>query len=472
MKKYSLYQIAKNGKKFFYVKFVDDETGKQLSPKSVEVLRKKLGISDRHHITKRPEAEYIVQKAIEKGLDGVSNNIDPLFIDYLLSFWDWEKSPYIERMNAGGQIRVGKDYVSNNAGNIKNHIERFRESYTVKNLLGEMITKQGFLNDLRCSQLKRTHIKDMQEVIIREKGVNIWANCKRALSVPIKELIRDYTLLIDPMTNINDIPVSTKSSVGTLTKREMEKLIISMFNDVNKGHIFYINRGSKKGTKQVEGTFKLDNRVYLASVLSAFTGMRKGEILGLKVGAIRYPNNDDKFETEAIIDVKEAFAKKQGFKTPKNRKTRKVPVPKWLADDLIKFAMTNPKLAEQIGQKTEKNEKEIIENSLVFYSDYSNKPYDPKTIDKWFNRELCQIGIDETERRNRHLVFHSLRHFFNTEAIALVGADITRVIMGHSDSNAMTERYFNGADDNTILQAGLTIQTLLPNPHTYIDSVV
>jgi hypothetical protein len=48
---------------------------------------------------------------------------------------------------------------------------------------------------------------------------------------------------------------------------------------------------------------------------------------------------------------------------------------------------------------------------LVFWADNTpDKPCDYKLITRGLYQALAQIGIDESERRQRHLSFHSWRH--------------------------------------------------------------
>lgn len=96
---YSIYKRKVNDKSYYYVMFKNDETGKFMSAKSVESLRKRLGDTEHHHITRRSEAESIARRAREAGLDGNEKIEDPLFIDWLLQFWDFDNSYYIKKEN-------------------------------------------------------------------------------------------------------------------------------------------------------------------------------------------------------------------------------------------------------------------------------------------------------------------------------------------------------------------------------------
>ncbi len=69
MVEYSLFKYQRIGQDQYYwfVQFKDPETGKQCDCISIDILSRKLG-DNIHHVTKKPEAENIVQRAITFGL--------------------------------------------------------------------------------------------------------------------------------------------------------------------------------------------------------------------------------------------------------------------------------------------------------------------------------------------------------------------------------------------------------------------
>ena len=64
---------------YWYVYYLDPNTGKQRTAISINTLRKKLRIYDRTPINRRREAEYIAQKALDEGLITFGKQ-DPIFI--------------------------------------------------------------------------------------------------------------------------------------------------------------------------------------------------------------------------------------------------------------------------------------------------------------------------------------------------------------------------------------------------------
>ena len=431
MRMFSLSQREKGNKKYWYVQFKDDDTGKYGTAKSIDTLSRKLG-DNPHHITKKPEAYSVALRASEKGLDGNDKTSDILFLDYLAQFWDYDNSFYVKRENAKRANSINRDYVYNMAGCIKNHVVPVLSSF----------------KGLKCSQVKSKHIEKIQERAVA-RSVNIWHSVLRSISVPIRELLKKKVLPVDPLENLETYSVENKSSVGSLTARETDKLIKQMYEDATTGYTISVRQiGPKKTIVNVDIPVLLDKRVYLAVCLSASTGMRKGEILGLHITDIHYPNAEDNAEEMALIDIRNSYARHQGMKSPKSKRDRTVFVPKWLADELVEFAMTNPH-----------------ENGLVFYSDKMNdRPIDSKVFSVWFNRELTRIGIDENERRERHLVFHSLRHYANSEMRTKIGDERTQLIMGHT-STAMTDRYDTEDKAQRVYQIGREVGSIIINPN-------
>lgn len=429
MKMYSLSKRKKGNEFFFYVQFKDDDTNRYGTAKSVDMLLKKLGDTP-HHVTKRPEADSIVRRAIEKGLDGNEKREDPIFVDYLSNFWDFDTSFYVQRENKKRAGSIHRDYVYNMASCIRNHVAPYLPK------------------GLKCSQVKKKHIEKIQIHCVNDCSINVWHSTLRSLSGPIKELQRKGILLIDPLANLDKYTLSNESSVGSLTERETDKLIRQMYYDTEQGYTISVKQRGPNGTYTYnDQTVLLDRRVYLAVCLSASTGMRKGEVLGLMLNDIQFPNKEDGAESQALIIVRHAFAVQQGMKGTKTKRERTVPCPLWLAEELVKQGKTNP-----------------YGNGLIFYSDtVSDKPIGPKVLNSWFNKELERIGISEKEREERHLVFHSLRHYANSELLTRVGGEKTRMITGHT-SSAMTDRYDTEDKSQRIYSIAKEAGSLISNP--------
>ncbi len=430
-----LYSLSKRAKKkgyVWYVQFKNNETGKYSTAISIDKLSQKLG-DPIHHITKRPEAESIARRAIVAGLDGNKKTQDPLFRDYLEGFWNFDTSEYIKKQNRKKEGSNHKAHPRNMASNLKNYVFP--------------LLPRG----LKCSQVKMRHIEAIQEHCL-ETSKSKWLEVQKSIAKPIKELQRKGILHADPLLNLEKYSQETKSTVGELTEEETNRLICQMYHDSTTGYKGIEKRGAKNGhLKEVKVQCFLDKRVYLATAIGINTGMRQGEILALRECDVVLPAEDSE-EQFAIIQIEHSFSKYDGFKSTKSNTPRKNVIPLWLANELIEFAHTNP-------------HKDPQGKNLIFYAD--NNPDCPifgTTILKWFYRELERIGISEQERKERHIVFHSLRHCYISKLRDMqVAEEQIRLLTGHTDI-AMTDRYDTGDKTKRVKNIVGKIGSLLNNP--------
>lgn len=465
MTDYSLFKFQRKGQKqfYWYVKFKDPETGKLNARLSVDMLSRKLG-DKVHHITKRPEAENVVQRAIAYGLNENGGNAqDILFADYLRNFWDFDNSPYIQLENKLNPNSIGRDHAHTCLRTLEKH--------------AIPLLPKG----LKCSQVKTRHIEQIQYSVLKLKmlSVSSWQKILNSLRVPINELRRQRILLDDPLFYLKKIKLSKHKGnpKGCLTYRETQRLLFQMFNNCTypkevKFHYKHRQDCERAGQEyDIKRFVTLDRRVYLATALGSVAGMRMGEILALRTKNIRFPNFGDDCENQAIVDIVEAYARMAGFKDPKGKKTREVPIPRWLAYALLDFASTNP-----------------WNNGLVFYSSKcKDTPFDSKAIGQAFNSELeYLLGVESLEaqgmkvdpeneeqlkeimqrggqlRTQRNITFHSTRHYFDTQSFNSIGGEKTRLVIGH-ESEQMTQLYYN-VTDSEILEIGKQTTRFITNP--------
>ena len=156
----------------------------------------------------------------------------------------------------------------------------------------------------------------------------------------------------------------------------------------------------------------------LAFKVAAFYGLRAGEISGLRVCDID-PDSD-------MLYVRHSYSEVDGLKTTKNKESRELPVEHSLALQLLNHARENPAFGEM---------------SYVFWSvkDYS-RPITPGYYADCFYKALEQIGISEAERKERNIIFHSLRHFCATILKQRTDTETVMAIMGHKSAK-MTAHY-------------------------------
>jgi integrase len=156
----------------------------------------------------------------------------------------------------------------------------------------------------------------------------------------------------------------------------------------------------------------------LINKLAACTGMRLGELVGLK----------GEFVSDKHIKVAGQF-NKYGYTDTKTHKPRVIPIPNKVTEELKELIAVNG-------------------NGFLFSVDGGKTPIGRKSITDAFSAALNKLGIDKAEQKKRGLTFHSWRHFFNT---SLLLADVSNVkvqaMTGHQ-SLKMTERYTHLKNDD------------------------
>lgn len=156
----------------------------------------------------------------------------------------------------------------------------------------------------------------------------------------------------------------------------------------------------------------------LAFKLGAFCGLRAGEISGLRVCDIDLDAD--------IIHVRHSWSEIDDLKCTKNTDTRDLPIDHFTAVQLMNQARMNPNFGDL---------------SYVFWAPHNpSQPFYPGYYGDIFYQALDAIGIHEEERKERNIVFHSLRHFCCTVLKQRADTDTVMQIMGHRTSK-MTEHY-------------------------------
>lgn len=176
----------------------------------------------------------------------------------------------------------------------------------------------------------------------------------------------------------------------------------------------------------------------IAAYIALYTGMRQGEIAGLRWRAVDLDSG--------IIHVCEAIAQSgEGgtySKDPKTNQDRYIPIAKGLSGILKDWRKERFGQWEPQGNRQAKP-KEAFE---LFYvvGDLEGNHRNPHAIGKDWTTISRQFGLTGTQ--GRRVTFHDLRHTFATATIAK-GADIRSVsdILGH-ENVAMTLNVYADAD--------------------------
>ncbi len=284
-----IYKRKKKKGSYWYVCYLDPETGKQGTAKSIDVLKERLGLMDFKSVTRRDEAVIIAKQALDKGLI-FTLNISLNYGEYCLEFWNYDSSSYIALRNHLKPDSIGKEYANNMVYSLKKHIIPILPT------------------DLKLQQVTTRHL----DYIIRclyEKGLSSGSIQVISYSflLPLKEAERTGLISSNPAKRIMRI-VRCEKQRGCLTAIEMEALC--------------------KGLSEYKE--KMFPSYYLAILLGITTGMRSGEIRALHLNDLE----TSQLEGWTKIRISHSIAPYSGLKETKGKYERAVLIPNTLAEEL------------------------------------------------------------------------------------------------------------------------------------------
>jgi integrase len=150
----------------------------------------------------------------------------------------------------------------------------------------------------------------------------------------------------------------------------------------------------------------------MANMLAAYTGMRLGEVAGLK-GSLVFPD---------YISVAMQYNSARKYTETKTKTERDIPI--------------TPVIYQQLQSLIALNG-----DGYVFSIDGGKTPFPREGMTRGLIEALGNIGIDEKERKERGLTFHSWRHFFITcMRMGNVSDKKARDVAGHA-SMKMNDHY-------------------------------
>ncbi len=174
---------------------------------------------------------------------------------------------------------------------------------------------------------------------------------------------------------------------------------------------------------EVKQLLKVDwlNETYkLAFKLGIYCGLRAGEISGLRVCDLDLDAD--------LIHVRHSWNDTDGLKCPKNTDIRDLPIDHGTLEELYAMARKNPNFSDL---------------SYVFFSQVKpEQPCWPSYYVDGLYDALEKIGVSEEQRKERNIVFHSLRHFCATILSQRTDLKTVQAVMGHR-SEDMSKHYSN-----------------------------
>ena len=236
----------------------------------------------------------------------------------------------------------------------------------------------------------------------------------QTLRKALNQAIKERLIKFNPTDGL-ELPKNRKPEMQTLSKEEIAKLL-----------------------KAAEGT-----QNYNAYILALGTGMRRGEILGLKW-------QDIDFEEKTINVRRQLTNTENGTCHDLPLKTEKAKRTIFISDEVIAAL-------ERQRQRIKDNKKmlwsEYEDNNLVFCKD-NGEPLVPRVFLEHFEKDLKQAGV-------KHIRFHDLRHTFATLSLERdVPLKTVSDILGHS-TIAITGDIYSHVTDKMKMEASETMESIL-----------
>jgi len=299
------------------------------------------------------------------------------------------------------------DYVREKALIEKNPVSKHYLFTNQRMVKIKMKPFQGF-EKLTLSTLTKSHIRQWK-IWLAEQGYSgrTINSAMLAMRVPVKRAFFDDIITNDPFNGVKRA-IHKEKRRGILTPTEIKKLAETSVSEP---------------------------RARLAVFLPLYCSMRMGEVRGLQWGDI----------SDGVIHIRHNWQEKEGLKSCKCGSEGYVPVP-FVVSDLLNKVF---KIAPLTGP-----------NDFVM----SRIPYRPISREfLWeaLHTELELIGLDEEKRKERNIVYHSLRHSFVTACRIAGLSDFETMTLSRHKDIKMLERYSHGQEAIDVRSIGEKLERSL-----------
>ena len=343
-----------SGKRVFYYQCYD-EKGKRQWAKST-------GLS------KKTEAMAYCQRLFRDG-HLIPEQKTPTFAEFSDGWWDIETCRYLKWRQLHDPIANGTVY------SYQKTFEKYIKGYFAEYRLGEITPEviEGWLISLSEKGLMATSI-NLAFV---------------TLKVMLKEAVRIKAIKTNPCLEVKKL--KTKETVrDILTVEEARKMFPADWSTVWDNNV-----------------------IYKAHRLAACSGLRIGELLGLRC----------EYVFDDYLHITGQYNSRFGYvATTKTKESRNIPITKLMRQELEELLEAN-------------------KGGYVFSEDGGETPVGVQRINRQFDKALERIGITHEEKLKRKLTFHAWRHFFNTLLrMSNVADSKVQSVTGHK-SISMTEHY-------------------------------
>lgn len=253
---------------------------------------------------------------------------------------------------------------------------------------------------MRLSQITVAKVEDwlFSKIEVEGKAPKTANNCLSNLSVMLGEACRRGLIKENPCDKVKPLKPRCKPR-GILTTEEVQKLFASLDN------------------------WDGDIVAYAGNLVGACTGMRSREVAALRGMNLKADH----------LEIAQSYDEMFGMKSTKTHDFRALPLPSKVLDVLHTLKRGDDDFLFTL------NGKKPVNQHFFLYALYD---------------AMEKIGISKDERKQRNIVFHSWRHFMNSQLLANNISEIkTQKITGHK-TKEMTMHYahFNAKDFQDVLE--------------------
>jgi len=346
---------------------------------SLDLKARSLRDTIRHSSVSPSDAEFIISELKRRGFilscvfAGAADAVR--FADYLEEFWDFERSPYIrEKLRAEHSIH--RNYVTQMIYNIKKYWIPFFSSA----LLGELIS-----SDI-------------------ERFFDYLSGCKGRND--------------QPLSNNRKNGIIKAGTVPLRWAYRKEKIA----QDITRGIIFFSGKSKERSilTPQLAASVFSqdwpDERSKIANITAMVTGLRAGELQGLRIGDLG----------DGCLLVRHSWNPIDKLKPTKNNEGRIVELP-------------FPSVLQSLRYIASLNPHGVSDESYVFWASLTaNKPMEQRLFLHGLRDSLKASGVSADVAQG--FSFHSWRHFFTTYMRDKIEDKLLQSQTGHK-THSMLDRY-------------------------------
>lgn len=431
------FYLAKNSSGYYKVCFVNTETGKVINTKSTHTKNKfEANMIASSWVTKgapekrtSPSRAFNLQQADSSSIDlnSVAQRLTreeaSLLIDLLNKRFNFVSSADCLNTIPNNSVNLVPNVQSANAEKVSDSTKPIFLIETLSNFWDFENSEYVKKRIARGYDIKQRNCKEKLGIVKR-----YWAkyfDADRTVQSLTSRELDDFLMNLRIEKNLSADTVNKTMTAGNMAFEFLIKEGLITSNPLTSVERFKVN-AKKRGIPTETEMKKLmelnwdwtDSVNKLAFKVAALFGLRAGEISGLQVCDI--DANAD------LLYIRHSWNDTDKLKDTKNGDDRIIPIEHGVALELLMNARRNP---------------DYSDTSFVFWSPkVAGQPMWPSSFEDDFYIAMQKIGISEEQRKERNIVFHSLRHYCATQIAQRASLEIAMKILGHR-TEEMTRLY-------------------------------